>query len=490
MKSDLKRLIEFDEAIQGIVKDFGLDCFPQEFDVIPAQKMLEILAYRFPINFSHWSFGRDYEMERTKYEYGYGIPYEVVLNSDPSRAYLINTNPFAVQVMVMAHVYAHNSFMKNNFYFKPTRRDILPSASESSLRFQTYEKKYGLEKVESLIDAAMSIELNINPDFFITEESEEEQLDRLKKKQVLSEITHGKFDDLTKDLDRKVEEPIDYDRKTPLEPEQDVILYIQNHSPKPLQKWEKDVLSVIRDQSRYFMPQRRTKIMNEGWASYWHIKIMDKLFREHLLNEEEHGFFNLYNARVLATNPKTINPYLVGLKIFTDIEDRWNKGQFGREWDECQDPRKKEAWDLKLGQGKEKIFSVSCSYSDRFFIEHFLTEQLVKDLELYIYFGKEEGNVIEYEIIEKQWEKIRNALVQSLSSFGMPTIYVQDGDYHGRRDLYLKHAFNGIELDEEYRKKTMENIFFLWDRPVYLETIVGNHKIFWGYDGVTHKYLT
>jgi stage V sporulation protein R len=141
MDPEMKRLNKFNRRIQKIATEFGLDFFPQEFDVIPAQKMLEILAYRFPVNFSHWSFGRDYERERTKYEYGFGIPYEVVLNSNPSRAYLMSTNPFPVQVMVMAHVYAHNDFMKNNYHFKPTRRDILPSASEAAGRFQKYEAR-------------------------------------------------------------------------------------------------------------------------------------------------------------------------------------------------------------------------------------------------------------------------------------------------------------------------------------------------------------
>ena len=167
MNSELKRLIQFDEKIKTIAEEFGLDFFPQEFDVVSAEKMLEILAYHFPVNFSHWSFGRDYEREKTKYEHGFGIPYELVLNSNPSRAFLMNTNPFPVQVMVMAHVYAHNDFMKNNFHFKPTRRDILPAASEASIRFQEYEKRYDPESIEHLMDAGLSIELNIDPDFFI-----------------------------------------------------------------------------------------------------------------------------------------------------------------------------------------------------------------------------------------------------------------------------------------------------------------------------------
>jgi stage V sporulation protein R len=486
MEPDLERISKYDEKIREIAKNFGLDFFPQEFDAIPAQKMLEIMAYRFPVNFSHWSFGRDYERERTKYEHGFGLPYEVVLNSNPSRAYLMTTNPFPVQVMVMAHVYAHNDFMKNNFHFTPTRRDILPSASEAAIRFQGYEKRYGQEDVERLIDNGLSIELNIDPDFFIKEENEEQKHERLSTPSAPAEVS-GPYDDLVPR--KKTERPSDeeYNRKTPLEPERDVLLYIINHSPKPLKEWEKDILSVIRDQSKYFMPQRRTKIMNEGWASFWHMQIMDRLFKDGLLNAEEHGYYNLYNARVLATNPRSINPYLIGLRIFQDIEERWNKGRFGKEWEECKDPRKKETWDLGFGQGREKIFEVRRRYSDRFFIEQFLTEQLVDDLDLYIFAGKREVNEVKYVIDDVDWQKVRAHLVAQLSTFDIPLIMVEDGDYKGKRELYLKHAFEEIELDKEYREKTVEHIFYLWDRPVHLESVLDGKTVVFSFDGKTHS---
>ncbi len=485
MDSELKRLTQLDKKVQEIAQEFGLDFFPQEFDVIPAQKMLEILAYRFPVNFSHWSFGRDYEREKTKYEYGFGIPYEVVLNSDPSRAYLMNTNPFPVQVMVMAHVYAHNDFMKNNFHFKPTRRDMLPSASESAIRFQKYEKQFDQEEMERVVDSGLSIELNIGPDFFIREESEEEQKERLTTPSAKPDGP-SPYEDLI--VRKKLDQPSkdDYDRKTPLEPERDVLLYIINHSPKPLKEWEKDVLSVIRDQARYFMPQRRTKIMNEGWATFWHMRIMHRLFKEKLLTEEDHGYYNLYNARVLATNPRMPNPYLVGLRFFEDIEDRWNKGRFGRDYEDCEDPQKKETWDHGLGQGREKIFEVRRRYSDRFFVEEFLTEKLVKELDLYLYEGREEQGEIKYVITETDWRRIKALMVSHLSTFGTPLIMVQDGDFRGKREIYLKHAFEGIELDEEYREKTMEHIFYLWDRPVHLESMVNGDTVFFSFDGTNH----
>ena len=483
---ELKRLFEFDERIKEIAGEFGLDFFPQEFDVISAEKMLEIMAYHFPVNFSHWSFGRDYEREKTKYEHGFGIPYEVVLNSNPSRAYLMNTNPFPIQVMVMAHVYAHNDFMKNNHHFKPTRRDILPSASEAAIRFQKYEKQHGLKEVETLVNAGLSIELNIDPDFFIREETEEQKRERLSKPLSPAAMA-GLYDDLISK--KKLERPSaeEYNKKTPPEPERDMLLYIINHSPKPLREWEKDILSVIRDQSRYFMPQRRTKIMNEGWATYWHTKIMERLFKEGTLDEKEHGYYNLYNARVLSTNPRTINPYLVGLRIFEDIEKRWNKGQFGKEWETCEDPEQKKNWDLKLGQGREKIFEVRRSYSDRFFIENFLTEILAYDLDLYLYKGYQEQSEIKYKISERDWRRIKDVLVSHLSTFDIPLIMVEDGDYRGKRELYLKHAYETVELDAEYREKTLTHVFYIWARPVHLESVIDGKTIIFTFDGYRHS---
>jgi stage V sporulation protein R len=217
--------------------------------------------------------------------------------------------------------------------------------------------------------------------------------------------------------------------------------------------------------------------MNEGWATFWHMRIMDRLFKEGLLKEEEHGYYNLYNARVLAANPRMINPYLAGLKIYEDIEDRWNKGRFGREWEDCENSVRKEAWDLGLGLGREKMFEVRKSYSDRFFVEHFLTEKLVDELELYLYEGRQEGHEIKYVITERDWQRIRQLLVTHLSTFDIPLIVVEDGDYKGKREFYLKHAYEGIELDHEYREKTMDQIFYLWDRTVHLETVVNGETV-------------
>jgi stage V sporulation protein R len=448
-------------------------------------------------------------MERTRYEHGYGVPYEVVLNSNPSRAYLMNTNPFAVQALVMAHVYAHNDFMKNNMHFSPTRRDMIPSASEAASRIRRYEERYGEAAVERVLDAALAIEHNVDPDFFIREESSEEKRERLEST-AAPQVGKGPYEDL---LGRR-REPAgakgDADRRTPLEPERDIIFYLMDHSPKPLKDWEKDILSVVRQQSRYFMPQRRTKVMNEGWATYWHQRIMERLFQEGYLSAEEHGYYNLYNARILTHHPRTLNPYLVGLRLFEDIEERWDKGRFGRDWEECRSQDKREAWDRRLGRGRQQIFEVRRTHTDRFFFEEFLTERLAHDLKLYLYKAIPRRDNVDYVIAEDDWRTVRHLLVRLYSDFGIPHIVVEDGDYKGRRELYLKHCFEGIPLDREYREKTLEHVHFLWQRPVHLESheyegdaseqpvimsLAGQERRLWRklytFDGVNHleKYL-
>jgi stage V sporulation protein R len=217
---------------------------------------------------------------------------------------------------------------------------------------------------------------------------------------------------------------------------------------------------------------------------------MERLFREGLLGEEDHGYFNTYNARVLAAIPNMINPYLLGLKIYEHIEERWNKGQFGKEWEECTDPKRKKSWDLKLGQGRAKIFEVRRTYSDRFFIENFLTEKLVNDLDLYLYEGRPEESEVKYVVTENDWRRVKDLMVKYLGTYEIPLILVEDGDYKGKRELYLKHAYDGIPLDPEYREKTMEHVYYLWDRPVHLETIVNADRVLFTYDGSLHTPLS
>ncbi len=470
---DMRRLVRADEYIQKIVLEFGLDCFPQEFDVIPAQKMLEIMSYHLPVNYSHWSFGRDYEKQRTQYEYMGGIPYEVVLNSNPSRAFLMRTNPYPIQVLVMAHVYGHNDFMKNNIHFGRTRRDMLTSASEATGRIRKYEEDYGINEVERLIDAAHAIQWHSEDDVLaVPSETVEKKPNPVKTVNPFADL-FGYDQNTSKTLEEKRTENRSASRKIPAEPESDLLRFIMRHSPRGFEEWELDVLNVIRDQAVYFQPQRKTKIMNEGWASFWHMRIMSRLFQDGFLTATEHGFYNLYNARVLASNPVGLNPYLLGIKSFMNIEERFNKGQFGPTWEESTSPDK---WnvDTHAGLGLEKIFTTRRTHMDWFFLDEFLNKKVVDDSELYIYANRLKGQVEEWVVEETDWRVVKDLIVRSYAHSGIPLIRVIDGDYGGKRELYLHHAFEGMPLDEEYAHQTMKQIYALWERPVHLETLEVN----------------
>jgi stage V sporulation protein R len=468
--TDLEKLNEADRLIKEIGAEFGLDFMQQEFDVIPAQKMLEILAYRLPVNYSHWSFGRDYEIERTKYEHGFSVPYEVVFNSNPARAYLMETNPLPIQILVMAHVYAHNDFMKNNRHFQITRRDMVSSASEAAQRFRRYEEDYGREAVETLVDAALAIEWNIDPDELISPETEGETRERLFGWSSTLPA-QGKFDDLLPPKKTIVhEEKRKLRKQTPPEPTVDLLKYIIENSPSLSQDWEKDILSTVRGQALYFLPYRRTKIMNEGWATYWHEKIMNRLFAEKFLNPEEHGYFNLYNSRVKAHNPRNLNPYLLGSALFNNIEMRWNTGRFGPEYEACSNALEKENWDVHFNKGCEKIMEVRRTHMDWFFIDEFLNREVVEDLQLYIYLESDKGSHVDLELKETNWRQVKRLMVQSLMNWGIPRILVVDGNYQNSSQLYLKHEYEGLPLDDEYCRKTLGHIYSLWGRPVYLES--------------------
>ncbi|OHD76765.1 MAG: hypothetical protein A2V99_10295 [Spirochaetes bacterium RBG_16_67_19] len=468
--AELARLARAEERILELAAGLGLSFLPQEFDVVSEQKMLEIMAYRLPVNFSHWSFGRDFEIERTRHEHGYAVPYEVVFNSDPVRAYLMESNPYPIQVLVMAHVYAHNDFMKNNRHFQHSRRDMIGLASEAASRFRQYEQDYGREQVERIIDAGFSLQWDLDPEEPMHRESERGTRERLFG-WARESPPEGSFSDLL-----PTPAPVSTERKrelrlkTPPAPTLDLLGYIIEHSPRPLAAWEKDILGVIKSQALYFLPYRRTKIMNEGWATYWHERIMQRLFQEGFLSSEEHGFYNLYNARVKAHLPRQLNPYLLGFALFKDLKQRWDKGRHGAAYEELEEQRQREAWDLASGQGTAKLFEVRRTYMDWFFLEEFLSRELMEELELYLFLEKDQGAHYDTVVEETDWRTVKRLLVRSLMNSGVPRVRVVDGNYRDSLQLYLAHEFEGLPLQEDYCLRTLQHIHQLWKRPVLLES--------------------
>jgi stage V sporulation protein R len=463
---EIKDLEKSLEQIWDVARKFGLDPFPTRFEIVPATVMYEVGSYALPGRYSHWTFGKAYHRMKTMYDFGLSKIYEVVINTNPAYGFLLETNSPIQNKLVMAHVLGHVDFFKNNAYFSKTNRRMVDSVSTHSGRMMEYEFRYGRKAVERLLDAVLAIEEHIDPNFFIKREnprrSQEPHGERRKPKE-------GRYDDLWKLGEKEEPEAVEDERpKGDRLPEKDLVYYIMRNSPH-LQPWQRDVMSMVHEEMEYFVPQMQTKVENEGWASFWHSRIM----RELDLSGSEYIEFADLHSGVVSPHKGQLNPYYLGYKIFEDIERRWNNPSV--------EEREKLGW--RAGSGLEKIFEVRELDNDVSFLRNYLTEELCEELDLFVYELVEEE---EWTITEKRWERVRDQLVSNMTNFGFPYIEVADGDYNGNRELYLRHAYESAELDQRYARKALEHVYSLWGRPVHLETVVDDERVRLHYDGEDH----
>jgi stage V sporulation protein R len=463
---EIKDLEKSLEQIWDVARQFGLDPFPTRFEIVPASVMYEVGSYALPGRYSHWTFGKAYHRMKTMYDFGLSKIYEVVINTNPAYGFLLETNSPIQNKLVMAHVLGHVDFFKNNAYFSKTNRRMVDSVSTHAGRMMEYEFKYGRKNVERLLDAVLAIEEHIDPNFFIRRENprltQEQRDERRKPKE-------GRYDDLWKLGEKEEPEAVEDERpRGDRLPEKDLVYYIMRNSPH-LQPWQRDVMSMIHEEMEYFVPQMQTKTLNEGWASYWHSRIMREL---DLTGSEYIEFADLHSG-VVSPHKGQLNPYYLGYKILEDIERRWNNPS----------AEEREKLGRREGAGLEKIFEVRELDNDVSFLRNYLTEELCEELDLFVYELVEEE---EWTITEKRWERVRDQLVSNMTNFGFPYIEVADGDYNGNRELYLRHVYESAELDQRYARKALEHVYSLWGRPVHLETVVDDERIRLHYDGEDH----
>ena len=282
----------------------------------------------------------EYQQLSKGYRYGLQKIYEMVINNDPCYAYLLRCNQMVDQKLVMAHVYGHNDFFKNNIWFSQTNRKMMDETANHGNRIRSYMERFGEDTVENFIDSCLSLENLIDIYSPLIKRRDDDQPLRLHARgrrgrrpavlEVPEQGLHGRVRQPargpqgagTEEGDREGEGQA---QSFPEQPERDVLLFLLEHAP--LKPWQHDVLAIIREEAYYFAPQGQTKIMNEGWASFWHSTIMTNktLHPSELVDYADH------HSGTMATQPGRLNPYKLGIELFRDIEERWNKGQFGPE---------------------------------------------------------------------------------------------------------------------------------------------------------------
>lgn len=480
------------EQIEQYALDYGLDFFPIIFEVLDYKTLYEVAAMGgFPIRYPHWRFGMEFDQLSKGYTYGLSVIYEMVINTNPSYAYLLEGNEMVTQKMVMAHVTGHVDFFKNNMWFAPTNRKMLDEMANHASRIQRLINRYSYEMVEDFIDVCLSLENLIDyhapyirrPEAqttapIVAQEEEETPVEGLKveRSYMRNYINPPEF--LEQQRKKQAEEQ-QKARRFPENPQKDILLFLLNYAP--LERWQHSILEIIRDEAYYYAPQGMTKIMNEGWASYWHSQIMT----QKALTDSEVISFADHHAGVVATSPGRLNPYKLGLELLRDIEDRWNKGKFGKEYEECDDIQAKQRWDKQLGLGRQKLFEVRKLYNDITFIDEFLTPEFAIEQKLFTY--RYNRNHDMYEIASREFKAIKEKLLFQLTNFGQPFIYVEDGNYNNRGELYLRHRHEGVDLKHDYARDTLRNIQRIWNRPVNLETAMEEKKILISFDGSEFK---
>jgi stage V sporulation protein R len=461
---------ELEKAIAEITEiadHFGLDFYPMRYEICPADIIYTFGAYGMPTRFSHWSFGKQFHKMKLQYDLGLSKIYELVINSDPCYAFLLDTNSLIQNKLIIAHVLAHCDFFKNNVRFSNTRRDMVECMTATAERVAQYERQYGKKEVEEFLDAVLAIQEHIDPSIVRNKLNyvfgEDDEI--IAKKET-------PYDDLWKLDDKKGPKPALKKKKSfPPQPEKDILLFIEQYS-RELEEWQRDILSMMREEMLYFWPQLETKIMNEGWASYWHAKILQEM---DLTSHETIEFAKL-NAGVVQPSKTSINPYYLGLQIFKDIEERYNNPD-----------EELIRQGVKPGSGREKMFEVRELESDMSFIRNYLTKDLAQREDMYLF--QKQGK--EYKIVDKQWEEVRDQLVSMRVNGGFPYITVNDADYMKNGELYLVHSYEDMELDVKYLEKVLPHVYHLWGRPVHMETKIEQKPVLFTYDGKTvhRKYL-
>ncbi len=395
------------EEIEGYARDYGLDFYETIFEVIDAEDLNEVAAYGgFPTRYPHWSFGMSYEELRKGYDYGLSKIYEMVINNDPCYAYLMRSNHTVDQKLVMAHVYGHCDFFKNNAYFGHTNRKMMDEMANHGARIRHYVERFGEDEVEGFMDRCMSIDdlidvhsvairrreptsrYDFSPE---QDDSAELRATRFKSKDYMDDYINPR-DLLKKEEEerRKAKEQIA--RSFPEHPEKDVLLFLIEHAP--LKNWQRDVLEIIRDEAYYFAPQGMTKVLNEGWASFWHSTIMT----QKVLDPSEMVDYADHHSGTMAVSRGRINPYKLGIELLRDIEHRWNTGKFGKEYDECDDLEKRRNWDKQLGLGRQKIFEVRRVHNDITFIDTFLTPEFCVQHNMFSFAWQEQAGHLHYRV--------------------------------------------------------------------------------------------
>tara|TARA_Y100001938_G_scaffold150054_1_gene239408 strand:- start:692 stop:1999 length:1308 start_codon:yes stop_codon:yes gene_type:complete len=422
-------LLHWDEKILRVAEDLGLDWHPIDYEIIDYQEMLGAMAYTgLPTHYRHWSYGKEYERTHTLYNMGQtGLPYEMIINSNPSIAYLMRENALYIHILTMAHCVGHSDFFKQNRMFADTNPNHIIDSFKSSAKYVRKlieDPSIGIERVEHILDAAHAIKYQVPRHQGITYKTHEELL-AAEKAKMQKDPTY------TPDLER-----------FPLAPEYNLLKFIAENS-KRLEEWERNLVLIVEESSRYFIPQALTKVMNEGWACTIHHKIINEL---NLPDSLYLPFIKLHN-QVIRPHLGQVNPYHLGYKLFEKIIEE---------------------------KGFEEAMTIREVHNDMTFLRCYVDEEFMRDMNYFSYSFKKDKKHITIDDVSDDhgWESVRDELITNTGLNRVPVVYVDE--VREDNTLALVHEHDGRDLDLRYAEKVYNYIESLWGDDVNLVSQVEN----------------
>ncbi|MCZ6471486.1 MAG: SpoVR family protein [Gammaproteobacteria bacterium] len=470
--------------IERIATGYRLDTYPNQIEIISAEQMMDAYSSTgMPLGYHHWSLGKQFLSTEQKYKRGHmGLAYELVINSNPCISYLMEENTLALQALVIAHAcFGHNSFFKGNYLFQ-TWTDA--SAIVNYLVFaKDYvakcEERHGLEATEALLDSCHAL-MNYGVDRFhrpkpiSPEQEKQRQFER-------EEYQQQQINDLWRTIPQKEVADDTVWPRFPVEPQENLLYFIEKNAPL-LEPWEREIVRIVRKIAQYFYPQRQTKVMNEGWATFWHYTILNTLYDEGLVND---GFMLeilqshtnvIFQPEYDSPYYSGINPYTLGYAMFTDIRRI------------CAAPTDEDKRFFPNIAGKDWLDTLHHAmenFKDESFILQFLSPTVIRNLKLFNILDDDKNKEIEVTAIHDDhgYLRIREELADQYNlSKQEPNIQVYEVDLRGNRSLTLHHIqHDRIPLDKENATEVLKHLHHLWRFDILLESIQE--------DKVTNSYV-
>jgi stage V sporulation protein R len=480
----------YDHEIGRLAKDFRLDTYPNQIEIISAEQMMDSYAsVGMPIGYHHWSFGKHFVGVEKSYQRGQmGLAYELVINSNPCISYLMEENTMAMQALVIAHAcYGHNSFFKNNYLFKMwTSADaIIDYLVFAKNYIGECEERYGIDEVETILDACHAL-MNYGVDRYkhpATLSIQEEKI----RQQNRAIYLQTQVNELWRTIpSQKGEGPFGEKPRFPADPQENILYFIEKNAPL-LQPWQREIVRIVRKIAQYFYPQGQTKVMNEGWACFWHYTLLHALYEEHLVTDE-------FMLEVLQSHTNVImqpsynspyfngiNPYTLGYHMMQDIKRI------------CEHPTEEDRhWFPHLAHTDwlVSLDGAMRNFKDESFIAQYLSPHIIRELKLFHVIDDDRLPDIMVGAIhnEQGYQSIRESLARQYNlSHTDLDIQVFSVDREGDRALTLHYTQQHRVPLGKTTQEVLKHLYTLWKFPILLKTVDTKGQVTAEYHCPTHE---